>query len=57
MTVWKMLILSDCSCWFKVFLEETDNYKTSIRGGAAFRFEELGSDSVKNLRTSFGLRT
>ena len=28
---------------------ETDNYKTSIRGGAAFRFEELGSDSVKNL--------
>lgn len=28
---------------------ETDNYKTSVRGGAAFRFEELGSDSVKNL--------
>ena len=28
---------------------ETDNYKTSVRSGAAFRFEELGSDSVKNL--------
>ena len=28
---------------------ETDNYKTSVRTGAAFRFEELGSDSVKNL--------
>ena len=28
---------------------EAQNYKTSIRGGAAFRFEELGSDSVKNL--------
>lgn len=28
---------------------ETSDYKTSVRGGAAFRFEELGSDSVKNL--------
>ncbi len=28
---------------------EAKNYKTSVRGGAAFRFEELGSDSVKNL--------
>ena len=28
---------------------EAKYYKTSIRGGAAFRFEELGSDSVKNL--------
>ena len=28
---------------------ETSDYKTSVRGGAAFRFEELGSDSVKSL--------
>lgn len=28
---------------------EEQNYKASVRGGAAFRFEELGSDSVKNL--------
>ncbi|MDA7756634.1 DUF481 domain-containing protein [Opitutales bacterium] len=28
---------------------EAENFKTSVRGGAAFRFEELGSDSVKNL--------
>jgi hypothetical protein len=28
---------------------EATNYKTSVRAGAAFRFEELGSDSVKNL--------
>ena len=28
---------------------EAKNYKTSVRGGAAFRFEELGSDSVENL--------
>ncbi|OUU26068.1 MAG: hypothetical protein CBC04_05630 [Verrucomicrobia bacterium TMED44] len=28
---------------------EAQNIKTSVRGGAAFRFEELGSESVKNL--------
>jgi putative salt-induced outer membrane protein YdiY len=28
---------------------EATNYKTSVRAGAAFRFEELGSDSVENL--------
>ena len=29
---------------------EEQNYKASLRGGAAFRFEELDSDSVKSLQ-------
>jgi putative salt-induced outer membrane protein YdiY len=37
---------------------EAQNFKTSVRGGAAFRFEDLGSDSIKNLNEpalDFGL--
>ena len=37
---------------------EEQNYKASLRGGAAFRFEELNSDSVKSLQEpalDFGL--